>query len=543
MNMKKILLAGIAVGALASTSANAVQPYSALVSNIALAIDTVSGNQTSRYTIANGSTPGGAPVSTSNAMIALNTSAADTGEQNRVMFKVTGPGFLTVNNQYEISFTLSGTGNPIFAPYGGALTVPNVFLFNTAGSVPTGAVCAASTPTITTGGGYGSTVIRARFDITGTGCDATNSVTRFGIDAPIGMTALGTAVITGNITTPLIGSGGNYDSGPSAINLVQTVDAFDLGVSANPSTAVSLAGFGAGSQLPTLWAAAPAVSGFNGFTSYVAAQTGLIDQFIGSVKVSYVTTASVGAATSIYSNLAATAVPTLAPVISVKALTSPVFAAQKFTGVTAGAATFVLPVASVNVDSTNTVASGTGTAVAYPGLSVANIQPIVNANNNVSVTTNQAYQATVSGAPSTNALAASATVSGNLETTTVQGFRIDAPWFGGSRASTPSLVRLSNSGAAATGSVILTLSNAITNTGESLTATTCSFSAGIPAGQEFLINTDRATTCFGNFVRGDLSISVQGNVGSLSAKMRVLSSNGSVSEQTLGNLATATAVN
>ncbi len=132
-------------------------------------------------------------------------------------------------------------------------------------------------------------------------------------------------------------------------------------------------------------------------------------------------------------------------------------------------------------------------------------------------------------------------VTDNLETTTAQGYRIDAPWFGGSRASNKSIVRLSNSGATATGSVTMSLANATLASGESLTKTSCSFPS-VASGSELVFDEAASVACFGNFVRGDLSITVLGNVSALTAKMRVLSVNGSVSEQTLGNITASSVV-
>jgi len=200
---------------------------------------------------------------------------------------------------------------------------------------------------------------------------------------------------------------------------------------------------------------------------------------------------------------------------------------------------------TATVNSTNTVATLAVPAFAGTGAAIlaSNINVAVVANNNISVTTTQAYSGTLTVSPPTgNAIAAFTPVTANLETTTLQGFKIDAPWFGGSKAATPSLVRLSNSSSVATGTVTLVLNNPVLASGDTLTASTCSIAAGVPATGEFLIDTARVTTCFGNFIRGDLAITVQGAVQNLTAKMRVLSSNGSVSEQTLGNLTASTAV-
>ncbi len=125
--------------------------------------------------------------------------------------------------------------------------------------------------------------------------------------------------------------------------------------------------------------------------------------------------------------------------------------------------------------------------------------------------------------------------------------RYEFPWFGGSRASTPSIVRMSNINDIATGAVTLTLRNIIdgAQTGP-LVCNTAKVAglATIASQGELLINSALADQCFGAFRRGDLSAEISGSTLGLSARMRVTSGSGAAAaEQQLGNLPTDQTVN
>jgi len=548
MNMKKILLAGIAVGALASTGANAITLTGATVSGTALPL--ANGIVTAPYGLV-GNLTGVSPA----AQLATTTGANGNFYQIKVDSS-SGVVPSVASLVYEVSFKLTGTGNPTFiAPTGGTgaggLNRNNLTLIGASAGAPT-TIAGSTTNAITFGtcninnlaqnsGGVNQATLTYRFDVSGV-CDATNGLQSIRLDAPFQVSAVGTVVLASNITTPFLGNNPIDAIGGSTQTLVTTVGTYsDVGIGPNPFGALTYASFNTGQQLPTAWAAAGA-PGFNPFTSYTTASG--TDLVIGSIKASYLTPASQGVL-SINSSMAGVGLPNLTASVAVTATTSPVFNAMR-PGLASqtGSGSGTVATTLTGVNSSNTVA--TIPVAAFAGTSAAttlgsNIIVAAVANNNVSVTTPQAYSAVLNVATST-AVPAFAPVSSNLETTTVQGFRIDAPWFGGSRASTPSLVRLSNSSSVATGGVTLVLNNAVLASGESLTASTCQIATGVPATAELLIDTSRVTTCFGNFVRGDLAITVQGAVANLTAKMRVLSSNGSVSEQTLGNVSASTAV-
>lgn len=114
------------------------------------------------------------------------------------------------------------------------------------------------------------------------------------------------------------------------------------------------------------------------------------------------------------------------------------------------------------------------------------------------------------------------------------------PWFGGSKASTPSVVRVSNTNSIPTGAVTLTLSNIVDGSGpQTLTCNSSALSTlgSILAQGELVIGAAEANTCFGAFRRGDLKLEVAGNTTGLSPRMRVISGAGAaVAEQLVGNL-------
>jgi len=516
MNMKKILLAGIAIGALASTGANAAAFNSARVSNIPLTPGTTV------YTLANKTNVGTGLTTTTTAghnAIALQPSNA--------------PARFNNGSTYAVTFSLSGTASPVFAQ------VPTMTVTGATGT------CTASTPSITGGGAVNSTTVTFQFAVSGT-CDVTNLTPNLAIlDAPFKITSVGTAAMTGNITLPTVGNGtSNYDDiGPATVQLLQTAPTYDLAIGATPyPTGVvgSATNYGTGVQLPTVWSA---TGGTAPFTTYVAAVPNTNDVTIGALRLNYAAAPANAASGALYSGLGATNVTGtfLGYDLAVTTPSTPGFLAMR-------PATFTAAAAPVAVGAAAVVAGNVATIVYTPiaaAFTAHSVNVAIVPNNIVPVTLPQSYKGTVTPKTLVNglnpALLAGDPVTGDLETTLTQGFRIDAPWFGGSRAATPSLVRFSNSSTVATGSITLVLSNAVTLAGEPLTATSCSL-AGVPAGQELLINTALATSCFGNFVRGDLAATVLGTVSSLTAKMRVLSANGSVSEQTLGNVTASTPV-
>jgi hypothetical protein len=125
-----------------------------------------------------------------------------------------------------------------------------------------------------------------------------------------------------------------------------------------------------------------------------------------------------------------------------------------------------------------------------------------------------------------------------LQTIGLQGTSYTAPWIGGNQSTAGSSIRLSNSGSA-TGAVTLQLLAPVYNAGTTPGATTCTSStlpslAGIAVNSELVISNADLTTCFGNFKRGDVVVTIQADTTSLTAKARnVNAATGVVSEISL----------
>ena len=343
MKMKTLLLAGIAIGALASTGANAVTLLDAEVSNATLAVS--NGVIAAPYGI-----PAGlVGVATATPLPTLTAAAANV---ITVRSDNTGSIIPSSTNTYELSFKLSGTANPVFIARtlgtdGGVISVANLTIRGFGNTAGTGTATATSTvgnsavTTYTFGtctltdlvlntGAVGQDRIAYRFKIGGTTCDATSNIGSFSLDVPFQATAAGTVVLTSNLQIQTLNI--NADpTGPATTTLVTPVSNFsDIGIGANPFANNTITngvyvGFNSGPQLPTAWAAAGA-TGFNAFTNYVtSAGTDLV---IGSVKASSVLPAGLGVQ-GLYGNLAAGALPSWNASLAVTATSSPVFNATR----------------------------------------------------------------------------------------------------------------------------------------------------------------------------------------------------------------------
>ena len=121
----------------------------------------------------------------------------------------------------------------------------------------------------------------------------------------------------------------------------------------------------------------------------------------------------------------------------------------------------------------------------------------------------------------------------------LQGTNYLAPWVGGSQSSAATSIRLSNSGVA-TGAVTVQLLAPVYDAGTTAGATTCTSStlsklSSIATNSELVIANADLTTCFGNFKRGDVVVTIQADPTALTAKARnVNAGTGVVSEISLG---------
>ena len=559
MNTKKILLAGIAFGALASTGASAAVLSAARVSGIPLTI--AGGTTTQRITIADsaifaaapstrfvslGNTSAGVGTGFANSTFTTSSTAADAKTaidtsantfsaiinptSTVIVFQPNTPGVGNAKS-FKVTFALDGAGDPRFV---NALTAANfVPVYQSTTAVTTACVVSAFTPT---GGGVADgNSVTAVFSVTDQlgglgGCVPANAPQGVAlVGAPIKLNALGAANLTATFRNP--GDDSIFDTAAATGALVQTANVYDVGASDRQDGT----GFGNGSVVPTVFAIGTGTL----YTSILTGVTGY-DAIIGRLKATYVAASNVtgvsnGRSTSIttastvatlFSGLDAAALPNIQP----DALFTNV--GGKFDVFTPAVATLTVTV----VTPARTTATGT-TAATATGLAAVNVTATTIGTPTTSVSTPQVTNVTIRAVPAT-LLNPSATASSPLETIGQQGTVINAPWFGGSKAATPSWVRLTST--VGTGGINLTLNNAVYATGDTPGATTCTVATSIAAGGELIIDSAKAKTCFGDFVRGDLQIVVNGSQSGLTAKMRVASTNGTVSELSLSNLPATT---
>lgn len=174
-----------------------------------------------------------------------------------------------------------------------------------------------------------------------------------------------------------------------------------------------------------------------------------------------------------------------------------------------------------------TIATGTVTGFDDVEVSVASGVEAAIASGNVTV------QAKVTpeeaNGPAASAITLGEAFSGALEVIELQGTSFLAPWVQSTNPNYNTVIRLSNGGSRPTGSVQLALTSPL----RTPTNTTCTV-AGVPANGELAINSAQLTSCFGDFGRGDVTVTVLSLGDNLTAKLRIVNPGNVVSEQSLG---------
>jgi len=130
----------------------------------------------------------------------------------------------------------------------------------------------------------------------------------------------------------------------------------------------------------------------------------------------------------------------------------------------------------------------------------------------------------------------SAVGAANAGAITLDGTNFIAPWFSGMQAQSQSQVRLSNT-SASNATVRVSITNGVFNFNGSQTAfgdAACATGPfTLPVNGDLVLSSAAIKACFGDFVRGDLLISVEAAGQGVTAKMRNTSANGTF-ETTLG---------
>jgi hypothetical protein len=558
MNMKKILLAGIALGSLAATAANAAVISSARISSIDLsqastpterliysnAVDfTVAANR-DLYGVPGGSSIG-AYWTSATALTAANTlvGSVDTALAQNFLAG-SGIGNTTVNT-YRFTFDLGGTAAPAFAT---ALTSAN---FSTVVATASAAECVVGTPTLSLGGGIGASTAVVDVSVNSTaagtaGCNGTNAPTGLRLIFPatnawkVSATTPGTVTASVKIdrlnpTTLLFEA---YAGGASGTTTLAEPRALTEVLVSNVVTGVT--------TLPTSFAIAAAGSTAPNYIGFVTS-TGY-DAIIGSVRAGYFAdnvTNFPGISNSTNTN--GTQSGTKLTFVGVNGALKPLISPELTFTNSGSFAAFRPAVAGITISAPTGALqqSIAGTAAdSANGLAVTNVTVAVNAGNSIPVSTPQTITlaARVKPAAAATYLNPSLTVTNPLEIIGQQGTYVDAPWISGNVAAFPSIIRMTNNGTSATGPISLALSSVVdgvAGTPRSCTSTggtnvgALPALAGIAPGGELLVDTAAVTTCFGNFRRGDLRITFQGSSDSVSIKQRIIS--GSVaSESSLG---------
>ncbi len=574
MNMKKILLAGIALGSLAATAANATTWNGNVVrvSGINLAQGAVLAtnprvtysNQLDLSVAANRDLQG-SPAFTV-AQLGTFWDSTTAAKSPNLFEAIVNPGtfgFLrsdfpvgnTSTNTYQFTFALGGDGTPAFAS---AVTGAN---FTVLGGVAT--ECAVSAPQVVLGGGQGAQSVTVNVTINNAGpngCNATN--------APNGLRLSWNATsrpwtLGGTIPAPTTFTPGTATMTATILKRNEGTLLFEPYAGGDAITAIlaspaSLADIAVSALYPapiapTAFATINPTAGFNNFTSLLST-TGY-DSTIGNVKVAYL------AETAANFPTASNGLPATTTGVQSGTLTTfmgvngqarvNILADLTFTN-SGSFAAYRPAVAGVTMAAAPTganlnILTGVSTTDSLAGLAATNITVATVALNNIQVTTPQSITLAARLRPVATAtyLTSSPALSGTLETIGQQGAFVDAPWISGSVAAFPSIIRMTNNGTTATGAISLTLSSVVD--GVAGTPRTCTSTggtnvgalpalAGIAPGGELLVDTAAVTTCFGNFRRGDLRITFVGGSDNVAIKQRILSG-GVAAESSLGYVA------
>ena len=496
MSMKKILMAAVAVSALSAGAAHAVNISAATVSNVALTAPSIStGSGTLSYTIANSAIVVdalGAPNANATTGASTDITATIGGTTSAGVFDPNAGG-----TNYSATYTLT---NAVFSS---AVTNASVTLLNAGASCTPGAV------NVVSGGAIGTSSVTAVFNIPNScstsGATVAPNAVKF--VAPFKISSAGT--VTGTVGFKVVATDSAFNvSGVTggAITLVRAAAPYVTEITAD-TVATTLG-------LATATAAV-----------YSYLKTGASnDAVLGKIDVDLATapTSSTGA---IYADMNGGTRPAITYDLTVTATNGNFAVVKPGLGVnttTGTAITLATPTAGTATKLGNAAGYGTVTAA-------------ISSSNTTSLTAAQTYSATITPALATNTLVTTpVAVTKALQTIGLDGVSFLAPWIGGSQSSSSSYIRVSNSGTA-TGQVTMSL---LSPTGAATaptvcTSTTLSKLSSIAANGELVINPADLTTCFGDFTRGDVSVTIQSSSTGLTAKARNVTSN-SVSELSLG---------
>jgi hypothetical protein len=378
-----------------------------------------------------------------------------------------------------------------------------------------GASCTPTGLNIVSGGTIGSNSVTGVFTVPSTcsttvaGAYAPNGAT---FDAPFKISSAGT--VTGTISFKIVSTDSAYDGSGASKQLVAVADPYSVAVTASTS--------------PTRMALGTAS------TPYLQLDaTAGYDAILGTV-VAKVATAPATSTGAVYATLDGAALPAIA--------------AQYDINATAGDFLVIVPTIGASatgaVDGTNaSLFTDNGAGSGLTTASAQNVTVAIAGGNSTSVGAIQTYTASITPVlASTTTVSTPVGVSGAaLQSISLEGVNFLVPWVAGSQTGGSSTqIRISNSGAAVN-NVTLTLKSPYNTGSTTPTATTCNSStlsklSTVASNGELVIDPADLTTCFGAFKRGDVLVTIQGSYSALSAKARLTTPAGQISEVSLGGL-------
>lgn len=485
---KKLLLAAAAVSVIgfAGAASAQVQISGAKVSGQALGINAAGSTTNTFFTLA----------AESNGTEANRTTTAATGD-NVIASTLKVGRFDAGAGGTNYTATITLTGATFATP------VLNSFVTTTgqAGN------CTVSAPTVVSGGAKGQNTATVVFNV-GTGCSSTTAAdyapNGVNFDVPFIKDAVA-GNVSATVSYAVATTGAAFGGAAASADLVRVANGYS--VFARPTLAASPT-----TSNPTTFA----------LPSYTALATGgSYDNVIGSIGATTATPAATAAGNVIHANMAGAALPVItgqAVVNGNLAVLTPTAGALTLT-VNEGKTSAAMPAAATLAATDIVVAKAAG-------------------QTNTPVTAPQAFTATVTPTLASNTLVnALAPVTGSLETVGQQGTSFVAPWVQSANPNYNTVIRVSNAGAAVAGVRLSLSSPAGTATATQCTAAELPKLASIPANGELAINSTDLTTCFGEFVRGDVRVTIPALTTNLTAKLRIVNPGNVVSEQSLGAFA------
>jgi len=492
--MKKILMAAVAVSALTAGVSSAASITTAIVSNVPL----TTGASPLNYALASSvKTATTANLATTTGT-AHNTVAATLTSGTRLAGNASG-------TTYSVTYALTGSATPVFAAPVTSFTLTGAGVGDVSG---TGA-CVPTGLNIVSGGAIGTSSVTGVFTVPST-CSSTVTASQSpngaSFDVPFKISSAGT--VTATVSFKIVSTDSAYDGSGGSMQLVQVATPYTVSVEADDT--VTRMALGTAS------------------TPYLQLDTGSYDAVLGTV-LAIEADAPATSTGVVYATMGAATLPAITSNININA--------------TSG--NFVVITPKIGTSVTGAVNSANNALFTDTGLTTAsatNVTVSIASANATSISSIQTYTATVTPTlASTTTVATPAAVTGALQSITLEGVNFLVPWVAGSQTGGSSTqIRISNSGAAVN-NVTLSLKSPY-NTGVTTpTATTCTSAtlsklSTVASNSELVIDPTDLTTCFGAFKRGDVLVTIQGSYSALSAKARLTTPAGQISEVSLGGL-------